>query len=215
MSVNKTHKAIGNYTATIKFKGNYKGTVKYKYQIVPPKVKIKSTKPYSTKQIKVSWKKVKKAKGYKVYRYVGTRYKLYKKTKKTSCLITRASKNDTDVFFYVVAYVKKNGKEYSSEENITSETVKPSKAKIRTVVTDFGEFYVKPSTDGYYQIMIATDKKFRNVCKNWRGDVSTTGIRFYNFYSSDTFYVKARKYTYTRSGRLIRGPWSNVRIVRP
>lgn len=215
VSVNKTHKKIGTYTATVKFKGNYKGTIKHKYQIVPPKVKIKSTKPYSTKQIKVTWKKTKKAKGYKVYRYVGTRYKLYKKTKKTSCLITRASKKDDDVYFYVVAYTKKNGKEYTSAENITVEALKPGKAKIRTVVTDFGEFYVKPSTTGYYQIKVAADKKFKHIRNNWKGYATTKGIRYYNFNDLDTYYVKARKYNYTRSGRLIRGPWSDVKAVHP
>lgn len=202
-------KKIGTYAVRIKMKGNYKGSFKFNFRVVPATPKVK-TKPSSTKYIKIHWKKVKKAQYYKIYRWKGNKYKLYKVTKKRSHTIYRAKKGDTDVYGYVVAVTKKGKKVYSSIEGYFWESLKPAKAKIRLKVVDFGEFYVIPSHDGNYQIAISEYKNFK-VKHTWKGYLSDY-LRCYN-YSSGVKYVKAREYSYSHSGKLLLGPWSKVKKV--
>ena len=203
-------KKIGTYAVRIKMKGNYKGSFKFKFRVVPATPKVK-TKPSSTKYIKIHWKKVKKAQYYKIYRWNGSKYKLYKVTKKRSHAIYRAKKNDSDVSGYVVAVTKKGKKVYKSWEWYYWEALKPAKAKIRIKVVDFGEFYVIPSKkSSYYQIAISKYKNFK-VKHTWKGYLSDY-LRCYN-YSSGVKYVKARQYAYSNSGKLLLGPWSKVKKV--
>ena len=77
-------KEIGRYTLTVTFRGNYAGSAARSFQIVPQKVTgLDFTSSQS--EIKLTWKAVAGATGYKVYLFneQTKRYTLLKTTKKT------------------------------------------------------------------------------------------------------------------------------------
>ncbi len=220
VKVKGPHKQVGTYTAIVKFKGNYKGTVKKKYIIRPRAVSKVSTKPKTTSSIYVRWNKVKNVTGYKVYRYNGSSYKLYLTTSKNSCIIKRP-KNSTEqtVSFYIRTYKKIKGKNYynhSYKDYYDSGRVKLSAPKITVVRTDFGEFKTYFDHADNYEFQRCKYKDFK--CHEYTCDLSTwrgytDAIRSYNLESGCTYYVRARIYYYTDSGRLVVGPWSKVKKV--
>lgn len=219
IKVSGGHKKVGKYTAAITFKGNFTGKLKKTFKILPKAPTIKKTKTLSTSQIKVTWSKVKGASGYKVYRWNSKKGKftLYRTTKSRSCTISRASKYDRDVSFYIRAYKKVGKKNYLSEGSAYgSEYLKLSKPAFSLKRTDFGKFEVRFKASGNYQIQISSNKKFKNdypeFSKEWKGYTST--LTCYNYTSGQKVYVRARGYYY-KNGVLKVGPWSAVKGVTP
>ena len=113
----KNNKAIGTATVTIKGKGAYKGSVKATFKICPKKTTLnKATSPKS-KQLKVTYSKVKGVTGYQI-KY-STSKKFTKKTtetvssKKTSKTISKLTKGKT-YYVKVRTYKTVNGVKYYS-----------------------------------------------------------------------------------------------------
>ena len=211
-------KKIGTYTVKVRFKGNYKGTKKLKFKILPRKIKKVKTKAKSQKEITVSWKKVKGVDGYRVYRNTeaNTYNKLYKTTKSTSITIPKISSEDDEVYFYITTYKKVGNKIYESEPCYGNQRTKLSAPKMKIRKTDFGEFVTEFKTYGYYQIQISNNKNFskkgKNKVKSCR--YYTDSVRFYNWGSGKTYFVRARKYYYSDKGDLIVGPWCKTQKVK-
>jgi len=214
ISVSGKHKEIGTYNVDVKFKGNYKGTVKYKMRIVPKKPNVKP-RTYSGEKIKLSWNKVKKAQGYKVYRDNGKGLKLYKTTTKRTCLIKRVSKHFDRVDYAVVAYKKVKGRTYTSGKSFGWESVKPVMPKFNAWVQDFGIIAFKPTAAGKYQISISIDKNFEEQAsfEVEIGKNDTATISYLK--AGQKYYIKARKYAYNSKGRLLLSKWSKVKTITP
>lgn len=213
MTISGGYTKIGTYTATIKFKGNYTGTLKRKFKIIPAAPKNVKTTKRTTKDISISWSKVKGAQGYKVYRWKsGKGYVFYKSTTKTSMTVPRASKNDIDVYYYVIAYKKVGKTNYNSAGTYNWNYLKPSKISFTIKRTDFGEWTTTFPAVSYYEYQVSTDKNFKNK-KTWKfyGDQ----CRSYNFVSGKKYYVRARRYIYNKSDNLEVGPWSDTKTVTP
>ena len=77
----KNNKAVGTATVTITGKGAYQGTVSKTFKIVPKKSTVKKVTSPKTKQLKVTYNKVKGVTGYQVT--YSTSKKFTKKTTKT------------------------------------------------------------------------------------------------------------------------------------
>lgn len=222
IKVSGNHKSIGQYTATVKFKGNYTGTVKKKYKILPARVSKVKTKPISTKEIQVSWNKVKGATGYVVYRYnnKSREYKFYKKTTGTSMRIKDGPQTDGTVYFYIKTYKKVGKKTYNSENYwYDFEYLKPTAPSYTISRTDFGEFYTYFSRTDNYQVQVSNNKNFSNsgygnYVKSWKYK-NIDYVHFYNWSSGTKYYIRARRFYYDKHDNLKVGPWSKVKTVVP
>lgn len=204
-------KKVGKHKIKIVFKGNYTGTIVKSFKIYPPapKVKIKSKKG---KTVTVTWKKVKNATGYKIYKDG----KIYK-TKKNSIKL-KGEKDRSWMTFWVDSYKNKLGSSYNSKTH-TIVFAQPVTA-ISLSKTNWGEITLKISnysTQYYhnYQFQISNNKKFRsdgyNYTKTVRGSYSS--VRWYNIPSGEKRYFRVRQYWYTSSGKLKVGKWSKVKAA--
>lgn len=212
ISISRTPKAVGIYQATITFKGDFSGKVKTTFKILPAEPVLKKAKALSTSRIKVSWKKVKGATGYKVYRWNPNKgkYTLYKTTKSTSCVIKRPSKNGQHVLYQVKAYTKKGGKTYTSDA-LSGEVFTPSKPVFSVKKTGWGAFEVRINDGGYFQVQVSSNTSFRKGYGEYvasRREVNAPGaFSFHGFDTGEKVYVRARSYDYD-NGKLVVGPWS-------
>lgn len=103
----KNNTKIGTATVTITGKGKYIGTKTIEFKIVPKKVTLKGS--VSDTKAALSWKKVKGATGYEVYRSVnGGAYKKLTDVKTTK--YTAKLSAGTSYKYKVRAYTVVNGK---------------------------------------------------------------------------------------------------------
>lgn len=103
----KNNTKIGTATVTINGKGKYNGTKTVEFKIVPKKVTLKGS--VSDNEAALSWKKVKGATGYEVYRSVnGGAYKKLTDVKTTK--YTAKLSAGTSYKYKVRAYAVVNGK---------------------------------------------------------------------------------------------------------
>lgn len=204
-------KKVGKHKIKIIFKGNYTGTIVKSFKIYPPapKVKIKSKKG---KTVTITWKKVKNASGYKIYKDG----KIYK-TKKNSMKL-KGEKDRSWMTFWVDSYKKKLGSSYNSKSH-TVIFAQPRTA-ISLSKTNWGEVTVKISnyyTQYYhnYQFQISNNKKFKSDVYNHTTTVrgSYSSVRWYNIPSGEKRYFRVRQYWYTSSGKLKVGKWSKVKAA--
>jgi hypothetical protein len=222
LKIAKSHKQIGEYKITVKFKGNYKGTVKKTFKIYTRPVTKAKTKTLSTSAIKVSWSKVKNVSGYKIYRYNSKKdkYTLYTTTTKRSCIIKKSSSDDIDVLFKIVTYKIVGNKKINNisyKDYWGYEYVKLTAPKFTISKKDFAEFVVKLKTYGRYEVQACKNKKFEsnytdNLLK-YRG--FTDSVRCYNLTSGTKYYVRVRRYIYDKNDNLKVSPWSKVKVVVP
>jgi hypothetical protein len=109
------NKSMGTATVTIKGRPTrgYRGTVKVTFKIRPGKSKITSIKNRKPKSVRLTWKSVKGASGYKVYRAASKngKYKRVKITKRRSWTNSRLKKRRT-YYYKVRAYRKVSKKTY-------------------------------------------------------------------------------------------------------
>lgn len=121
-----------------------KKKAKKKVQLKRPKVKVKSR---LEKKVRISWKKVKNAKYYLVYRKV--KGKKYKRIKKTSRKVfkDKKAKKRTKYYYKVVACRKISGKVYKSKKSksvkvfVKAKKTKSVSSKAEVVIC--GECYVE------------------------------------------------------------------------
>ena len=98
---------VGRYSVKIQFIGNYSGTVNKYFDIVPIITSLTNT----TGGIKVSWKKVDGAYGYRVYQKTSNGWKRIKDTTATSYTDSAVSANQTKT--YTIRCIDKKGKTVS------------------------------------------------------------------------------------------------------
>jgi len=220
------NKKYGTAKVTFKFKGNYKGTVNTTYKISPAKVTKLKSKKRTESSVTFSWKKVKNATGYKVYRYdlKKGKYTLYKTTSSTSATVKRSSKDYSYIDIYVVAYKKVGKKSHTSTPVYCYDVVKPGKIKYSTSTPSKGKVKVsykgvKKNTYKYIQVQISTNKAFnkkkakvQNVYGNASSYSKNTEVS--NLKSKKTYYVRCREYNYDMNGKKVYGSWGTVQKIK-
>ena len=113
----KNNKSTGKAKVTIKGKGKYEGTITKTFIIYPKKATLKSLKSSSKKQIKITWKKDKKASGYKIVYARNSKFTKSKKTitvkgYKTYKKTIKKLKSKKTYYVKVRAYKTVSGKKY-------------------------------------------------------------------------------------------------------
>ena len=221
-------KAVGAYTATITFKGDYSGTFKKKFKILPgpPSINLKRVKATKT-QVKASWKKVKGATGYKVYRWNEKegKYTLYKTTKSTSCVIKPNKKIDCQVVKYIVkAYTKTGGKTYTGGyEGYCSCRLKPSKPAFSVKSSGYGKVIVKLKNGGQYQVQVSSNNRFVGGYYHdyFKSQIERSKVFYFSGVDSpeidspDKYYVRCRWYICDEDGNpILVGPWSATKTCK-
>ena len=98
---------VGRYSVKIQFIGNYSGTVNKYFDIVPIITSLTNT----TDGIKLAWKKVDGAYGYRIYQKTSNSWKRIKDTTATSFTDSAVSANQTKT--YTIRCIDKNGKTVS------------------------------------------------------------------------------------------------------
>ena len=98
---------VGRYSVKIQFIGNYSGTVNKYFDIVPIITSLTNT----SGGIKLAWKKVDGAYGYRIYQKTSNGWKRIKDTTATSFTDSAVSANQTKT--YTIRCIDKNGKTVS------------------------------------------------------------------------------------------------------
>ncbi len=116
----KNNKKVGNATVTIKGKGSYTGIITKTIKIVPPATSFKKATSPKTKQLKVTYKKVKGVTGYQV---TYSTSKKFAKSKTKTVTVKGAAKTSKTIkslkkgkkyYVKVRTYKTVNGKKYYS-----------------------------------------------------------------------------------------------------
>lgn len=218
LSVASNRSGIGRYTVKVTLIGNYEGTKKVFFYILPGVTsEVKST-ARTTSSIKLSWKPVDGAKGYKVYRYSTSKkaYVLAATTEKTSVTVSKLY-DGTKYTFRVVAYGETAaGKPYDSAkyalirtatctETPTVKLSSTSKGKVKVTWSEVSgetgyQVWYSTSKDGSY-------KKLSNIATN-KNDATASGLT-----DGKTYYFKVRTYKTTDSG-YVYSPFSTVQSIK-
>ena len=218
LSVASNRSGIGRYTVKVTLIGNYEGTKKVFFYILPGVTsEVKST-ARTTSSIKLLWKPVDGAKGYKVYRYSTSKkaYVLAATTEKTSVTVSKLY-DGTKYTFRVVAYGETAaGKPYDSAkyaliktatctETPTVKLSSTSKGKVKVTWSEVSgetgyQVWYSTSKDGSY-------KKLSNIAAN-KNDATASGLT-----DGKTYYFKVRTYKTTDSG-YVYSPFSTVQSIK-
>ena len=167
----------GKHTYTVTFMGNYEGEEEVSYKVVPGKTsKISSEKKQT--EIKLSWKAVKGATGYRVYVY-NTKTKKYnivaKYVKGKTSYTVKDLKANTSYKFAVKAYTKVDGELFWAEEStkVTVKTLvgKTSKITAAPAATSVKLSWKKVSGADGYRVYVydAKTKGYKILEKNVTG----------------------------------------------
>ncbi len=222
------NKKFGTANVTLKLIGNLKGTIKTTYKITPGKVSKIKLENRDTSSINVSWKKVKNATGYKIYRYntKKNKYELYATTKSTSAKIKMPSKDMPYIDLEIASYKKIGNKNYISERVYYWNCTKPEKINKYSVSSPSkGNIKVKykleKNTYKNIQIQICEDKSFNSKKAkvknfyNWVGsDSQNNYYRISKLTSKKTYYIRTRELNQDINGKNIYGDWGKVLKVR-
>lgn len=205
-------KTPGVYKVKITFKGNYSGSKTYSFTIAPPKTTV--TAKQSTNSIKLTWKAVTGAYGYRVYLYNSTTKKwttLIKATKETSYTFksltpgttyryaVRPYARDGGVIWakYTDIYVttKPSAPAISSLESATNGSITAKWNKI-TGATGYVVYYATSKNGTYKKLGSTKDRTFTSK--------KLSGGRNY--------YIRIKAYIKTDSGNIYSGA-SNIKSV--
>lgn len=206
---------IGNYTVTVEFKGRYSGTQKLTFKIRPGVTVGVNTKSYEN-SVKLTWKKVEGATGYRVYLYnpKNKKYEVYAETKKAS-LTVKKLKTATEYKFRVKAYTDNGKKRYLSDGfAYTVTATKPGEAELLSAANvRRGEVTLKWAkvrrADGY-RIFYSTDSDFRSSEKLTVKGGNTVTETVKNLKSGKKYYFKVRAFK-TVGKKKVYGDFSKVR----
>ncbi|MGN1444145.1 MAG: fibronectin type III domain-containing protein, partial [Acutalibacteraceae bacterium] len=172
---------VGKHSVTVTFIGDYAGSKACDYTVLPGVTTKIATASKST-SIKLAWKAVPGATGYRVYRYdtAAKKYVTLKNTKATSYTVS-GLESGTSYKFAVRAYAAAGGKTYWADS-------------YKTVTT---------TTCPGMTTKIATSSSETSVKIAWKAVAGATGYRIYLYNTSTKKYetltnTKATSYTATK-----------------
>lgn len=210
-------KEVGNYKLTVAFKGKYSGTKSFTFKIRAGVTSSLTTKSYLN-AVKLTWKKVEGATGYRVYVY-NTKTKKYEKyadTKRTAINVKKR-KTGTEYKFRVKAYTVVGEKiYYAYKYKSISAVTKPAKVTLGTLSSsERGEVtlsWKKVSRADGYRIIYADNSKFKSSEKLTVSSGKTVKRTVKNLKSGKKYYFKVRAYK-TLDGKKVYGPYSSVKNI--
>ncbi len=207
-------KKIGTYTAKITFKGKYSGSEKLSFSIVVGKTSKISAK-VSTTQIKLTWKEVKGATGYRVYQYdsKNKKYKLLTTVTGKNTYTVKKLKSGTTYKFSVKAYAKLSDGTVNWGSNVTAQfATKPAKTvlSVKSGSKSASLSWQKVSGASGYQIYYSTSKngeykKLKSITK--------LSYKKSELKSGKTYYFKVRAYKKVDS-KVVYGAFSDIKSVK-
>ena len=206
----------GKYAVKITFKGDYSGR-KTLYFTILPGVTSKTATSTNSSAIKIAWKAVPGATGYRVYYYNPStkKYTALKTTTGTSYTVTKL-KSGTSYKFAVKAYTIVNGKVYwSSGYKTITATTNPGTPTLKvTAGTKKAALSWNKQTGATgYVVYMATSKngkytKIATLKGNTKVSFTKTGLT-----KGKTYYFKVAAYT-VANGKTLYSSFSSVKAVK-
>ena len=209
-------KTPGQYAVKIAFKGNYSGS-KTLYFTILPGVTSKIATATNSSAVKIAWKAVPGATGYRVFQY-DTKTKKYvtlKTTTGTSYTVTKL-KSGTSYKFAVRAYTIVTGKVFwaSGYKTITA-TTKPGTPtlKVTAGTKKAALSWNKQTGATSYVVYMATSKngKYSRIA-TLKGNSSVTYTKT-GLTKGRTYYFKVAAYT-VANGKTLYSSFSSVKAVK-
>ena len=200
----------GKYTVTVTLIGNYEGEKKLEFSILPGKTTSVSA-TQSTDSIKLTWKKVTGADGYRVYQYNSKTGKYEKiKTLTGTSYTVKKLKAGTTYKFAVKAYSKADGETLwaSSYKTITTAT-KPATPTLKATAGS------KQATISWKKVIGATG--YVVYMQDEFGDYEKIGTTKNTSYTrkkltkGETYYFRVRAYK-TVDGKNVYGGYKTVKV---
>lgn len=209
-------KTPGQYAVKITFKGNYSGS-KTLYFTILPGVTSKIATATNSSAVKIAWKAVPGATGYRVFQYDAKtkKYVTLKTTTVTSYTVTKL-KSGTSYKFAVRAYTIVNGKVFwaSGYKTVTA-TTNPGTPTLKvTAGTKKAALSWNKQTGATgYVIYMATSKngKYSKVA-TLKGNSSVTYTKT-GLTKGKTYYFKVAAYT-VANGKTLYSSFSSVKAVK-
>lgn len=203
-------KAVGVYTYRVVFKGNFLGEKKVSYQILPGKTTSVSA-TQSTDSIKLTWKKVTGADGYRVYQYNSKTGKYEKiKTLTGTSYTVKKLKAGTTYKFAVKAYSKADGKTLwaASYKTITTAT-KPATPIVKATAGSKQATISWKKVTGATGYVVYMQDEFGDYEKI--GTTKNTSYTRKKLTKGETYYFRVRAYK-TVDGKNIYGGYKTVKV---
>ncbi|MBR2417961.1 MAG: fibronectin type III domain-containing protein [Clostridia bacterium] len=205
-----SRKNPGKHTVIVTFIGDYVGEKELEFSILPGKTS-KITATQSTSAIKLTWKKVTGADGYRVYQYNSKTGKYEKiKTLTGTSYTVKKLKAGTSYKFAVKAYTKDNGETLWAASSVSMKTA--TKPATPTVKATAGS---KQATISWNKITGATgyvvymQDEFGDYEK--LGSTKKTSYTRKKLTKGETYYFRVRAYK-TVDGKNIYGGYKTVKV---
>ncbi|MGN1442382.1 MAG: fibronectin type III domain-containing protein, partial [Acutalibacteraceae bacterium] len=204
----------GQYAVKVTFKGNYSGSKTLYYSILPG-VTSKIATAASSSAIKIAWKAVPGATGYRVYLYNTStkKYTALKTTTATSYTATNL-KSGTSYKFAVKAYTTVNGKVYwSSEYQTVTATTNPGTPTLKVTAGNKKATlsWTKQTGASGYEIYYKSGNTYKKLAAVQGGSTlkyTRTGLK-----TGSTYTFKVRAYSVV-AGKTIYGSFSSAKSVK-
>lgn len=214
------NKEIGTATVTVKGCNDYMGSAKATFSILPQTAENLKTSDVLTNSLKLSWKKVDNADGYKIYKYNAStkKYDLLKTISKNTTITYKDTKivSATSYLYKVSAYKKVDNKIYEGlkceKVKVTSKPLQPILKLSSTTAKKVNLNYsskVSKRTDGY-KVYMATSKKGKYTLIK---DTSSTKITKTNLISKKGYYFKVRAYRKV-DGKKVYSSYSTIKYIK-
>jgi hypothetical protein len=211
------NKAIGKATVKITGKGNYTGTVTKTFNIVPKTPTVYTSTTTTLNSVKLSWKKVSGATGYRVYRYNSSAKTWKAIADVTSTSYTNKSLSAATKYSYkVAAYKTVSGTKYLSGKSSTISTATaPKKVTIKSTSSTKKSVTIKwnkVSCDGYKVYKYNTSTKKYTLVSTLGS--SKTSYTLSGLKSSTSYKLKVCAFTKDSAGKIHAGSFSAVKTVK-
>lgn len=188
------------------------------FKIRPPKVADLKGMTVGTSSVKLSWERKNNIEGYEIYRVKNGKTHHIKtiKNPKTTSYIVKGLSAGYGYAFKVRTYVK-NKKYFSEYSNTAYVQTKPGRVvidKLKTGKSHYIKVSWKKKTGSGYQVMMATDSKFKKGKKTYKITSSNTlSKKVTNLKKSKRYYVKVRAYK-MYNGKTQYGQWSKYKTIK-
>lgn len=220
----KGRKDPGIYNIKVTLQGEYEGTKTVKFTIAPGKTSDIKAEATKTNAVKLTWKAVTGATGYRVYVYKNTkdstRVKVASVTTNSYTLTkdyaSKALVMGTSYKIAITAYTKDSKENVIHAQNGVSFTFKfvPPTPTLKVATTAKGRvtlYWNDVAAETGYQVYYSTDgKSFTKLAsyKGWPDKQYKTGLT-----SGKTYYFKVRAYTKV-GDQTVYGTFSDVKSIK-